>query len=1238
MLSCGAPPPPTLAYSPSAVVVTVGSSLRQAPVVNAYCEYSVVPPLPDGLFLNGATGVVSGKSYAPLPATVFTVYAKHAESHALVNATLSLTVLGRAACLSVMLECSSPRHLVRVQWTSLYHSDIEQWELRANDTVVATRSGLDVGDQEVTQSELFCLSPAVYTLHQRLAPSQAPTKAGHLSLDLSLPFSDAFPDFQSIVVLPFAECGEAWSALPDTPFTSHCNAFSFDTRLLIDRDTEWRVSQAESVDKRWYSRRYEEDASWFTARPVDVSPSWNDVRFRHWFRVEKAAVESFDLFVFGASTVTLFLNGDWISRREMDEDVVRYRLSGDMFEDGDNLLAIAFASFYKEHAPAFSVLLQPVAQRANRLTYRDLELSSSPLSQPGYPPQALFDSNPYSEWRGVFECQKATLTVSFNTPSYLYLSEYCFTSSLVTVDHDPANWSVKARLTNGRWIMLSSMSAVHFFRRGEKRCFPVAPKYYPIVDSVQVRFESSWGQSYVQLSEIEFNTIALSRVTLPPFEYHPDTVNVIANVELTPIETPCAFYTSYFIEPSLPWGLSIDTGNGQVFGQVAKPFKATTFTVHAMRVTQEVVTTITLSFQECQGPVSLLHLQLDDVEAVSTFLSFQLSSSAVIASVQVPSQPSSLNFFFCVAPGLYTLQFVDKKNAGFLATHFSFEVDGVLVHSSYFNPGFSNMQFAFVAGALLPRQTPWYYAVDGQEPPALWYQTIDPVHEQWEVEKPGAFPAPQGRAQYFKTVMDVEAFPVDVSTLVGYVLEVRVKGGVCVYLNGKEVLRHHLPSGPLTAQTLPTSAFPEVRSIFATLSMQFAEWTDVVVVAAEVHDAEVQNQADFWMTVRVTPDDSPCEFIASVTSNVEPSKVTDLEAVFDAQYYDKMVVQGTCDDVQLFFDLQGTSYQYITELCLYTANTAGEYPHALALDGGVMGDAGMNGTVWEELFAEEDVWFPKVAYGVSQCFHFYNEKSYAQFRLRLRDCEHKNAMEVAEVEFFARRLDGYCVDDAFGGGVESVAFTKDARVLSGVESASFMKHARVLSNAGRTTLTTHARTPSGEWKDFGCPELYWGQLLRYCENSTWSRQVDYCRPIPPTAFKYPHTSFMVSRKQFVSITPSVVGAELFFTINAVPAGMTFNNKTGELSGFYWEEKVMTEVVVEVANPSGKQTATFALYVVNNHEDLLIIVAVLAFACLMLLIAYIVIAKGSSVESVQYKAELSHLHTSELPKNMLPLLV
>ena len=254
---------------------------------------------------------------------------------------------------------------------------------------------------------------------------------------------------------------------------------------------------------------------------------------------------------------------------------------------------------------------------------------------------------------------------------------------------------------------------------------------------------------------------------------------------------------------------------------------------------------------------------------------------------------------------------------------------------------------------------------------------------------------------------------------------------------------------------------------------------------------------------------------------------------------------------------------------------------------------------WEELFAEEGLWFPKVAYGISQCFHFYNEKSYAHFRLRLRDCEHKDAMEVAEVEFFSRRLDGFCED---------------------------------ASSAGRT------RTPSGEWKGYACPALYWGRLLRYCENGTWSQEVNYCRPVSPTAFKYPAEMFMVRRKQFVSIVPTVVGKELLFAIDAVPKGMRFDNSTGELSGFYQEERVMMKVEVTVVNPSGRQQTSFALYVVNHNEDLLLVIAGLAIACLLLLAVYIVIMMRRSSESVEREAKRSHLHTKELPKNMLPLLV
>ena len=59
---------------------------------------------------------------------------------------------------------------------------------------------------------------------------------------------------------------------------------------------------------------------------------------------------------------------------------------------------------------------------------------------------------------------------------------------------------------------------------------------------------------------------------------------------------------------------------------------------------------------------------------------------------------------------------------------------------------------------------------------------------------------------------------------------------------------------------------------------------------------------------------------------------------------------------------------------------------------------------------------------------------------------------------------------------------------------------------------------------------------------------------------------------------------------------------------------------------------------NHNEDLLLVIAGLAIACLLLLAVYIVIVMRRSSESVEREAKRSHLHTKELPKNMLPLLV
>lgn len=388
-----------------------------------------------------------------------------------------------------------------------------------------------------------------------------------------------------------------------------------------------------------------------------------------------------------------------------------------------------------------------------------------------------------------------------------YLNEYCVVSSSAAPDYDPAGWSLKGRLASGRWVSLSAVSSVHFFQRGEKRCFPVLAQSPPLLSELQISFTSFWREGFVQLSEILLNCVAFARVPLPPFEYRPGTLAVVKNVELARSDTPCAFYSAYTIEPSLPWGLAIDSGNGQVFGKLDKVLPDTTFTVHALSYAQEVRTTLTLQFRECEAPMSLLHLQLSDLDSTA-LLSFRLTagpagtSGATIASQQIPLASSSQDYFYCVAAGAYSLQFHDRRNAGFwtrtspspwtACSCTRLLQPRLLQHPCRLHHGFPPAPAD--ALVLLARR---------QHAAAQWFRTIDSVHETWEVAQPGAFPAPLARTQYFKTVMDLQTLPVALASQVAYVIEVNVKGGVCVYVDGKEVLRHRLPLGVLTPQTRP---------------------------------------------------------------------------------------------------------------------------------------------------------------------------------------------------------------------------------------------------------------------------------------------------------------------------------------------------------------------------------------------------------------------------------------------------
>ena len=719
-----------------------------------------------------------------------------------------------------------------------------------------------------------------------------------------------------------------------------------------------------------------------------------------------------------------------------------------------------------------------------------------------------------------------------------------------------------------------------------------------MASGIEIVFTGEVTQSAVQLSELSILTFSFTQSPLPPLSYGTPTVDVVTDVMFPALGLPSPLYTNFVLLSPLPNGLYLDSADGDIWGKVSEPFDSVVVEIGAESYQGKAKTTLTLVSKSCENPFSLVTIQLNGLEDLSFFLSFVIvnADQNVVASEFIPPSTSPIPtvFTYCLRSEDYTLRFTDKSNAGFLRATFSIFSDGVLLHTGFFNAGFSNHVVNFFAGSLLPPlSTLWYYQLDNTEPPSRWYASIDPVHEEWEVTTPGSFPEPLGRAQYFKTVMDVSSILSSLQKYSAYVIEIRVRGGAIVYVNGEEVLRHQMPEGRVTKDTLPLSSFPEPSIVTASVSIQFNPFTkDVIVIAAELHDTTVQSISTFQMGVRLLRDGSMCNIHGKITVNKPDSSVNNPEQLIDGKYYNKMVINDSCEDIEVILDMEHREYHYVTELCLFTANTAGEYPHTLALDGGVQ----TVNTTWTSLYSTE-VDFQRVAYGQYACFRLFNEQSFSLFRLHFADCEHKNQLEIAEIEFYSNRLDGFCEDD------------------------------------------TANRTPSGEWKNMGCSDLYIGRYLRFCENGTWSQTIDNCVPKAPIAFKYKASVFYVTRRDIIELTPSVVGAEIVFETSIIPQGLFFDNDTGTFVGVYNGDDLRVNVTVIAKNIGGFQSTTFTLVVVNNNEELIVMVAFLAAACLIGAVVYIsVLLSTSNSEKVKKEAERSHLHTKQLPEKMLPLLV
>ena len=103
--------------------------------------------------------------------------------------------------------------------------------------------------------------------------------------------------------------------------------------------------------------------------------------------------------------------------------------------------------------------------------------------------------------------------------------------------------------------------------------------------------------------------------------------------------------------------------------------------------------------------------------------------------------------------------------------------------------------FSIVVVPVLNESMQWRYMLDG-EPPSKW--NLNEFSDSWPYANQSSLPIPLTTSAYYCASFDYH----ELIDFVSIEYHVTTRGGYVFYLNGIELKRDNLPSGPLSSSTL----------------------------------------------------------------------------------------------------------------------------------------------------------------------------------------------------------------------------------------------------------------------------------------------------------------------------------------------------------------------------------------------------------------------------------------------------
>ena len=814
---------PVLAYPQTSVELFVGqTNVYIAPTTGGFTSFATTSTLPAGLTLSASSGAIYGSPESAAEATTISVTATHV--------TTGETSYSASFTLSVV-ACSGTKRRVRIMKYDYWQGSSDKWVLKQGENVLDTHIGRDIFGSQAAGSENFeyCLEEGIYTL------------------TLSQEFGRGWHRQSYIDVYIYVGETETMRVLHATGMHREPETvYEFNTYVLSDNDlTQWTYKADGTIPDGWATSDFA--GSWDSVPSTMPEVSQNVWLFRREVTVSTITnLMGFEVMAYHRAGLIFYVNGQEVFRTNVDGALTAASTGSNLSGGsrvwthfsgrvgtgnliaGSNVLGVAIVN-PDATARQIDNIFQIRMLSPNALSVGLQTSVSDTHHNDGNTVSANMFHGDYNVRYVSTSWQPHTITATFLNGGKQYVNMYCIVTGWNALENSPAAWEVLVSETGDSFDSVQTVANEYFTDLLQKKCY-----FMPNEASVRaVRFSFSAirdDSDNLQINAIDLYYVDPAQYTMPDFSFGDAAAEATAYVGANYfLQSSSMLFYDLAITPELPAGLSLSS-SGLIHGKATAAAAQTTYTVSGRNPSgTPVQTLVTLTVAECTGEHGLATMSMTNTGTNGNRMSILVidtNQDILYWNDNIPDYTSSFNMGFCAVKGVITFVLLDRSNNPWGNTYTITAGDEVITgtHAQGDTPRIVAVApFTYITES----ESTVQFSMSYQEG---WYKKE--TTRNWEELQLGQLPPVSTVTSYYCATFDAPSL----DSIATYVVGVKIRGGLIMYLNGQEVNRVRLPEDA-THETPATAEFSEPTYVLYGDSAQFSllEPTDNLL-CVEVHE------------------------------------------------------------------------------------------------------------------------------------------------------------------------------------------------------------------------------------------------------------------------------------------------------------------------------------------------------------------------------------------------------------------